>query len=235
MKWHLKHCADTHMVLVHSIREAYPFNPEDKKHVHKFERENNDFDARKDWGTVTITDAGPKKLMCDNCGCFLVDKTKEAPFWYCSNCFRNGRKFELCCKCNEALKVKPSHILHKQSDTSEEHDDSHEQPSSSLGREDLSGNWHGYVKEAGSKRKCEYALVFFSTGAVEGSGPTGCTISGSLRKNSLQWTEKHDWGTANVSGNAKPGPDGHMQIVGSFEASDGTGKDEIHLTREKKH
>jgi len=97
--WHLRHCTDQDFELVHSIQEAYPFDNSTKQHHKKQTAWSLDEGFKSDWGHVQVTKLGPRKLFCDVCGVFIVERGGESEFYVCIRCRSKDRKLELCKDC----------------------------------------------------------------------------------------------------------------------------------------
>mmetsp|Transcript_133064 Transcript_133064/g.315396 ORF Transcript_133064/g.315396 Transcript_133064/m.315396 type:complete len:310 (+) Transcript_133064:52-981(+) len=238
VEWHVKNCLDSQFELVKTVREAYPFDANKKKSVHKKENVRSggidDLLKADNWGTVEISDIGPTRLLCDVCGVLMVDiyTHPENPFYVCRNCQRHGRKLELCTRCFQTKAHKKDEEEAKPRATRTNTQNLSE-PDGSAGdlleqahRQMTSGTWQGHFEEEGGKRKVEYELFFSAKGVVSGQGSDGCQVTGrflwdtQLFKPRVEWTEKHDWGTLKFTAIA----DFHnKELEGEFEVSDGGG------------
>lgn len=203
VEWHLKNCLDSQFELVKTLREAYPFDENKKKTVHKKENVRSggmdDLLKADNWGTVEISDIGPTRLLCDVCGVMMVDlySAPENPFYVCRNCQRAGRKLELCVNCfrnkkhekafaaenggksigtASAMSLKKAHTRSGTRDLY-----ASEGGGSSTGTELIeeaskhmtSGTYEGHFEEEGGKRKVSYELFFSAKGEISGKGLSG--------------------------------------------------------------
>eukprot|EP00440_Ansanella_granifera_P070297 gb/GFBE01076275.1/.p1 GENE.gb/GFBE01076275.1/~~gb/GFBE01076275.1/.p1 ORF type:complete len:335 (+),score=69.93 gb/GFBE01076275.1/:1-1005(+) len=102
--WHEAHCKHDQFFLCRTIAEAYQFDENDKKVFSKKERVigEGDIGNKKDWGKIKVSKNTPKKLNCDVCGKFIVERGGTGEFYVCRNCKDNGRKLELCKRCYDA-------------------------------------------------------------------------------------------------------------------------------------
>mmetsp|Transcript_66043 Transcript_66043/g.123184 ORF Transcript_66043/g.123184 Transcript_66043/m.123184 type:complete len:374 (-) Transcript_66043:80-1201(-) len=94
--WHKKNCTAAEMILVRTIREAYPFDENNKKAVTKKKIASKEAG---DWGKVSVYKLGPFQINCDLCGRYILDRQGTEPFYYCRRCRSRGRKMELCMRC----------------------------------------------------------------------------------------------------------------------------------------
>lgn len=104
-EWHERNCDDSHLILVETIAEAYPFDPRVKKTVELKEKVyGGGFKdpTKENWGKIDVMQLGPPKLSCDPCGAYILNRSMEKPFYVCTNCRRCGQKFEMCVECYAA-------------------------------------------------------------------------------------------------------------------------------------
>jgi len=104
-EWHERNCDDSHLILVESIAEAYPFESRVRKTVELKEKiYGGGFKdpTRDNWGKIEVMQLGPPKLSCDPCGAFILNRSMEKPFYVCTNCRKCGHKMEMCVECYAA-------------------------------------------------------------------------------------------------------------------------------------
>jgi len=95
------------MTLVRTIREAYPFDENNRKNVTKKKIASKEAG---DWGKVSVYKLGPMQINCDMCGQFILDRQGTEPFYYCRRCRSRGRKLELCVNCFQDFHRKPTEM-----------------------------------------------------------------------------------------------------------------------------
>lgn len=100
LAWHKEHCSDADLCLAQNIQQAYPFDHNAKKQVSKKERLYG-ADRRSNWGSVTVTRTGIRRLLCCACGTFIADRLSDTQFYYCRRCKGSKRRLDICLKCFE--------------------------------------------------------------------------------------------------------------------------------------
>jgi hypothetical protein len=99
-KWHRRHCVDADFLHAKTIREAYPFDETKLRDVRGRWSVNEHHRLRRhEHRNDQVIDLGPKKIYCDTCGVFIVDREGSCLFYFCGKCRDRGRKLELCAKC----------------------------------------------------------------------------------------------------------------------------------------
>jgi len=98
-RWHRTHCTCTDLCKAMTIRDAYDYNDSKKKEVSVGlnVRRRSFGDAH-----MKVPVLYPPKIHCDTCGVFIVDRSREQPFYFCWRCRRAGRSLQLCTCCYEA-------------------------------------------------------------------------------------------------------------------------------------